>query len=79
MWGDDIETSYGFSALPAGYYSEDGDEFLMIKAKTIFWSATESGTNAEAFYLTKGENSFVNAEYSKANMLSVRCLVENFK
>ncbi|MBQ3780804.1 MAG: hypothetical protein II801_03355 [Bacteroidaceae bacterium] len=69
------EDAYGFSALPAGYYSED-DEYVQIEQMTVFWSAAASGPDAESYVLRSSEISIERGIYPKTNKMSVRCLVE---
>ena len=68
------EDAFGFSALPAGYYSEDDEEYVQIEQMTVFWSAAASGTDAEGYVLRNSANNIENWEYSKTNKMSVRCL-----
>ena len=70
------EDAYGFSALPAGYYSEDDEDYVQIEQMAIFWSTAASGTDAEGYVLSNSANNIENWEYSKTNKMSVRCLVE---
>jgi uncharacterized protein (TIGR02145 family) len=67
------EDAYGFSALPAGYYSED-DEYVQIEQMTVFWSAAASGPDAESYVLRSSEISIERGIYPKTNKMSVRCL-----
>lgn len=70
------EDAYGFSALPAGYYSEDDEEYVQIEQMAIFWSAAASGTDADGYVLRNSANNIENWEYAKTNKMSVRCLVD---
>lgn len=70
------EDAYGFSALPAGYYSEDDEEYVQIEQMAIFWSAAASGTDADGYVLRNSANNIENCEYAKTNKMSVRCLVD---
>lgn len=64
--------SFGFSALPAGYYGNYFKEFLDGFAK--FWSSTERDINV-AFGLSVFVNYARVDDYEdKANGFSVRCL-----
>ena len=69
------EDSFGFSALPAGYYSEDDEEYVQIEEMTVFWSASDSGTDADGYVLRNSTNNIENWEYAKTNKMSVRCLL----
>ena len=73
---DNAEDIYGFAALPAGYYSSDDEEFIQDGSIAIFWSATESGTDAYARVLKNITNNVDEREYPKTNMNSIRCLVQ---
>ena len=69
------EDSFGFTALPAGYYSEDDEDFVQIEQMTIFWSATELGTDANSVVLRNSQTNIETWKYSKTNKMSVRCLM----
>ena len=73
---DNAEDVYGFAALPAGYYSSDDEEFIQDGSMTVFWSATESGTDAYARVLKNDTDNIDEWEYPKTNMNSIRCLVQ---
>lgn len=70
------EDAYGFSALPAGYYSEDDEDYVQIEQMAIFWSTAASGTDAEGYVLSNSKNNIENWKYPKTNKMSVRCLAE---
>ena len=78
VW-DNAEDAFGFSALPAGYYSEDDDEFVQVGRMAGFWSSVDSGSGSEAFILLSDQEHVENRILAKANKLSVRCIVDNFK
>ena len=76
---------YGFSALPAGYWSnywgEGGERYFGLEGAAHFWSQTESGSNSA--YGLKLENSADSASMSKYYVtgdyyyaLSVRCILD---
>ena len=72
---------YGFSALPAGYWSNDGNEYFGLGGAAHFWSQTESGSDSA--YGLKMENSVDSAWMSKYSVtgknyyaLSVRCILD---
>ena len=73
---NNAEDVYGFAALPAGYYSSDDEEFIQDGSMTVFWSATESGTDAYARVLKNDTDNIDEWEYPKTNMNSIRCLVQ---
>ena len=71
--------SYGFSALPAGYWSNDGVVYYGLGGAAHFWSKT--GSESDSAYGLKLEYSVDSARMSKYsvtgeyyNALSVRCL-----
>ena len=73
---DNAEDVYGFAALPAGYYYSDDEEFIQDGSIAIFWSATESGTDAYVRVLKNDTDNIDEWEYPKTNMHSIRCLVQ---
>jgi len=73
--------SYGFSALPAGYWSNDGNEYYGLGGAAHFWSQTES--ESDSAYGLKLEFSVDSAWMSKYSVtgeyyyaLSVRCILD---
>jgi len=65
--------SYGFSALPSGYYS-DG-RFLTIGDYAYWWSADEYNSNtAYSWGLSQDNRGHIGKNYYKYDLLSVRCL-----
>lgn len=70
LTNDDV---YGFSALPAGSYFEDG--FAGEGYNTCFWSATDfSKTGAYGMDMSFNSNAAKLDSYTKAFWYSVRCL-----
>ena len=72
---DNAEDIYGFAALPAGYYDSENEKFIQDGSMAVFWSATESGTDAYARVLNN-TNIIYEREFPKMNMNSIRCLVQ---
>ena len=70
--------SYGFSAIPAGYKSADG-EFAGVGYRAHFWSSTEDyGNHAYYMYVVYNETAaYVSGNYYGGNRLSVRCLKDD--
>ena len=72
--------NYGFSILPAGYYSYGtGAEPLYAQKElaTYFWTSTRSDSRISA-YVIFGENDSVSANMvHDENMLSVRCIQDS--
>ena len=67
------EDSFGFSALPAGYYY-DGD-FNLDGLSAYFWSSTEdNGGDAYYMYLVYYYDDAYLRYITKYNGFSVRCL-----
>lgn len=78
---------YGFSALPAGYWSnywgEGGERYFGLEGAAHFWSATATESGSNSAYGLKLENSADSASMSKYNVtgdhyyaLSVRCILD---
>ena len=67
--------SYGFSAIPAGYKSSDG-QYAGVGYRAHFWSSTED-RDGYAYYMYVVYNDtagYVGGNYYGKNELSVRCL-----
>ena len=75
-WSDNSggTNSYGFSALPSGYYREY-DGFSYVNHLSNFWTATE-GTSYTSYYISLESVGDAANRYdiSKGNAFSVRCL-----
>ena len=75
-WSDNSRgtNSYGFSALPSGYYREY-DGFSYVNHLSNFWTATE-GTSYTSYYISLESVGDAANRYdiSKGNAFSVRCL-----
>ena len=75
-WSDNSggTNSYGFSALPSGYYREY-DGFSYVNRLSNFWTATE-GTSYTSYYISLESVGDAANRYdiSKGNAFSVRCL-----
>ena len=75
-WSDNSggTDSYGFSALPSGYYREY-DGFSYVNHLSNFWTATE-GTSYTSYYISLESVGDAANRYdiSKGNAFSVRCL-----
>ena len=69
------EDAFGFSALPAGYYSEDDEDYVQIEQMAVFWSATALRTEANGVVLRDSQKNIETWKYAKTNKMSVRCLV----
>lgn len=74
---------YGFSALPAGYRSNDGTKYYGLGGAAHFWSATATESGSNSAYGLKLENSVDSAWMSKYSVtgeyyyaLSVRCILD---
>lgn len=74
---------YGFSALPAGYWSNDGVRYFGLEGAAHFWSATATESGSNSAYGLKLENSVDSAWMSKYSVtgeyyyaLSVRCILD---
>ena len=67
------EDKYGFSALPAGYYLSDSEEFIHLGGRAYFWSSTEDDEDY-AYNLNINDSSAGVHYYSKDLGNSVRCL-----
>lgn len=72
---------YGFSALPAGYWSNDGFKYYGLGGAAHFWSKTESGSDsAYGLRLLYSVDSAWMSKYSVTgeyyNALSVRCILD---
>jgi uncharacterized protein (TIGR02145 family) len=68
---------FGFSALPGGYGSPDGNSFYYAGVYGYWWSGTEYAYyDAYAYYLTMEYNSYSTSESdnTKEYMYSVRCV-----
>ena len=70
--------AFGFSALPAGFYSSDDGysdrEFSSEGVQTNFWSSTRA-TSYDAYYLWVAEVEYADLHHHfKRNGYSVRCL-----
>jgi uncharacterized protein (TIGR02145 family) len=79
--------SYGFSALPAGYWSnywgEGGERYFGLEGAAHFWSATATESGSNSAYGLKLEFNVDSAWMSKYNVtgdyyyaLSVRCILD---
>jgi len=67
--------NYGFSALPGGRFSSDG-EFEFANNSGYWWSASEEpngewSANASSLYISDNLNW---SGYNKSGLLSVRCI-----
>ena len=75
-WSDNSggTNSYGFSALPSGYYREY-DGFSYVNHLSNFWTATE-GTSYTSYYISLESAGDAANRYdiSKGHAFSVRCL-----
>ena len=75
-WSDNSggTNSYGFSALPSGYYREY-DGFSYVNHLSNFWTATE-GTSYTSYYISLESVGDAANRYdiSKGHAFSVRCL-----
>jgi len=71
------EDSYGFSALPGGWFGKRGSEnsYGDIEGTGYWWSATENNTGG-AYFRSMGCNNaeVVRAGNIKASLYSVRCV-----
>lgn len=78
---------YGFSALPAGYWSnywgDGGVQYFGLEGAAHFWSATATESGSDSAYGLKLENSVDSAWMSKYSVtgdhyyaLSVRCILD---
>lgn len=72
-WNNGFD-SFGFSALPAGYYDSDDKEFGRLGDGATFWSSTEDGSDRAAILFFAGDRRFGVSNNSKYNGRSVRCL-----
>ncbi|MDR2594407.1 MAG: hypothetical protein LBC87_06530 [Fibromonadaceae bacterium] len=61
--GDNGTDTYSFAALPSGFYSYSGDNFLGIGNSGGWWIATENEIFAVSFVF-----------YSRSDFFSVRCI-----
>jgi len=67
--------SYGFSALPGGYFSDDSDSFNFGETNGFWWSATESSSDtAYGLRIEHHDCRTYQEEYSKSLLFSVRCI-----
>jgi len=69
-----VTDEYGFSALPGGFGG--GGSFYSAGFSGLWWSATE-GSDSMAWYRYSGGVYVGREPYSKANLLSVRCVQNN--
>ena len=76
-WEKKGSDTYGFSALPAGYYFSGNKKFDNVGGRARFWSSTESeGSNA--YYLDiYGYDAYVYSNGHKDTAYSVRCLQDS--
>lgn len=75
-WEKKGSDTYGFSALPAGYYSSTYEKFYYVGNYADFWSSTEyKGDNAYDLYI--GDRSAYVDSDVKYNAYSVRCLQDS--
>jgi uncharacterized protein (TIGR02145 family) len=65
--------SSGFNAPPSGYRSTDGS-YYSRSLNALFWSSTESGSNAWRRRLNYGLSAVDRTDHDKAHGFSVRCL-----
>lgn len=75
--GDGFD-SYGFSAIPAGYKSSDG-QYVGVGYRAHFWSSTEDRDDyAYYMYVVYNDTAgYVSGNYYVNNLLSVRCLKDD--
>ena len=71
--GWDGTDAFGFSALPAGFWNDDGS-YQDDDRSALFWSSTESGEkSAYGLYLKRAHYANL-SNIEKRDGLSVRCL-----
>ncbi|MDR0516969.1 MAG: fibrobacter succinogenes major paralogous domain-containing protein [Fibromonadaceae bacterium] len=80
-YGGSGKDTYGFSALPGGYYSSTEGSFKNTGYNGDWWSTAEyDGSGAYRFDLYYGDKAGwsdiggANRRYDKANLFSIRCL-----
>jgi len=70
-----INNETGFSAIAAGVYVVENDNFSDIGVNSAYWSSDEYNTNSAWFYrLESYSNSICNNFGNKGSGLSVRCI-----
>jgi uncharacterized protein (TIGR02145 family) len=67
--------TYGFKALPGGYYGTNG--FMNNGSNGIWWSSTENVSNAYRWSITAENSANRSGTYAKTNFYSVRCIQGN--
>ena len=65
---------FGFSALPAGSYHSNIEEFSYLGGSTSFWSSTEGSSGSSAYFLSFDDSSADAYDEDKDFGYSVRCL-----
>ncbi len=65
--------SFGFSALPAGYYDSYNKKFYSVGSIADFWSSTENSSRYAYYLYIYDRSAYVNG-YDKNFGYSVRCL-----
>ena len=73
-WSDPNDT-YGFAALPAGYYYDR--KFYYVGSRVIFWSATEYNKRYAYIWYLDADHAYLNSDYSKYYGFVVRCLKDS--
>ena len=70
------ENSLGFSAIPAGFWNDDSEEYVNGGSVTAFWSSTEKNSDEANMVLLSSveEKVLAGQTYKKSYALSVRCV-----
>ncbi|WP_109830067.1 fibrobacter succinogenes major paralogous domain-containing protein [Reichenbachiella versicolor] len=77
LWREGVAGTdeFGFSALPAGYYFSDMNEFIAVGTDAAFWTSTET-SSALAYWrdIFHDQDLITRQGVSKNNRLSCRCI-----
>ena len=74
-WRPEVNNATGFSALPAGLYTEGSTAYRGQHTSAVFWTASKSESDKPYYYHISGDLASVGSgTMEKANGFSVRCI-----